>query len=231
MQYRETARARSELQQLSLRLVAMQEDERKRLSRELHDEVGQAMSALLVELSNLEAEIREGSGDVATPLATVRRLAENSVGVIRNMALLLRPSMLDDLGLVPALRWQAREVARRTHLRVKIAAEGVPDDLPDQHRTCVYRVIQEALHNASKHARRTIGARHGPAGGQSDPGRQCRMTAPGFDPRQDKGMGIIGMEERVKALGGVFRVESEPGKGTMVSALLPVAPAPAETAQ
>jgi signal transduction histidine kinase len=230
LQYLETARARSELQQLSLRLVAMQEEERKRLSRELHDEVGQSMSALLVELSNLEAEIRAGSGDVATPLATVRRLAENSVGVIRNMALLLRPSMLDDLGLVPALRWQAREVGRRTHLRVKIAAEGVPDDLPDQHRTCIYRVIQEALHNASKHARAQsarVTVR------QED--NQIRVTVEddgaGFDPRQDKGMGIIGMEERVKALGGVFRVESEPGKGTIVSALLPVAPAPAETAQ
>lgn len=230
MQYRETARARSELQQLSLRLVAMQEDERKRLSRELHDEVGQSMSALLVELSNLEAKIREGTGDVDAPLASVRRLAENSVGVIRNMALLLRPSMLDDLGLVPALRWQAREIGRRTHLRVKIAAEGVSDDLPDEHRTCVYRVIQEALHNASKHAnaqsaRVTVR--------QEDNRIQVTVEddGGGFDPRQDKGMGIMGMEERVKALGGAFRVESEPGKGTRVSVVLPLTRAAVGTAR
>ena len=224
MQHREVARARRELQQFSARLVAMQEEERRRLSRELHDEVGQTMSALLVELSNLEAKIREGASDVDTPLAGVRRLAENSVGVIRNMALLLRPSMLDDLGLVPALRWQAREVSRRTRLRVKVAADGVPDDLPDEHRTCVYRVIQEALHNASRHAhaqlvRVTVLK-------QDD---RIRVVVQddgfGFDPRREKGMGILGMEERVRALGGEFHVDSRPGYGTTVSAVLPVAPA------
>jgi signal transduction histidine kinase len=225
LQHREVARARSELQQFSARLVAMQEEERRRLSRELHDEVGQSMSALLVELSNVEAKIREAGGSADASLASVRRLAENSVGVIRNMALLLRPSMLDDLGLVPALRWQARELSRRTTMRVKVAADDVPDDLPDQHRTCVYRVIQEALHNAAKHAhaqsaRVTV----------KQENHEIRVIVQddgaGFDPGQDKGMGMIGMEERVRALGGVFRVESEPGKGTTVSAVLPLAPRP-----
>jgi signal transduction histidine kinase len=224
-QYQEVARARRELQQLSARLVATQEEERRRLSRELHDEVGQSMSALLVELSNVEAKIREG-GDVDSPLASVRRLAETSVGVIRNMALLLRPSMLDDLGLVPALRWQAREISRRTSLRVKVSADGVPDDLPDGHRTCVYRVIQEALHNASTHARAQVA--RVTVRKEND---QIRVVVEddgaGFDPRQEKGMGIIGMEERVRALGGVFYVDSARGSGTTVSALLPLAPATA----
>jgi signal transduction histidine kinase len=229
IQHREVVRARRELQQFSARLVAMQEEERRRLSRELHDEVGQSMSALLVELNNLEANIREGAHDVDTPLASVRRLAENSVGVIRNMALLLRPSMLDDLGLVPALRWQAREVSRRTRLRVKVIADGVPDDLPDEHRTCVYRVIQEALHNATRHAhaqlvRVTVSK-------ESDRIRVVvQDDGAGFDPGQEKGMGMIGMEERVRALGGQFRVDSRPGDGTTVTVVLPLAPTSMERA-
>ncbi len=220
-QFSEVARARTELRQLSARLVAMQEEERRRLSRELHDEVGQAMSALLVELSNAEARIREGHADNADPLAGVRSLAESSVGVIRNMSLLLRPSMLDDLGLVPALRWQARETTRRTGIRVRVAAEGVPDDLPDQHRTCIYRVIQEALHNVAKHAH----AKSVLISVQYEGDRisvAIQDDGAGFDPRQEKGMGLIGMEERVKALDGVFHVESSPGQGTVVSALLPI---------
>ncbi len=223
IQYREVEKARRELQGLSARLVATQEDERRRLSRELHDEVGQAMSALLLELNHAEAKIRDGAGDAAAPLAHARALAEESVGVIRNMSLLLRPSMLDDLGLVPALRWQAREVARSTNMRVKVTADGVPDDLPDEHRTCVYRIVQEALHNATRHAqaqtvRVNVRLRDGGIA------VEVQDDGTGFDTVQDKGMGIIGMEERVKALGGTFRVESSPGKGTVVSALLPVSP-------
>ena len=78
--------------------------------------------------------------------------------VVRNMALLLRPSMLDDLGLVPALRWQAREVSKRTSMDVSVAAEALSDDLPDDYKTCIYRVVQEALNNCSRHSQR----HHGP---------------------------------------------------------------------
>ncbi len=85
----------------------------------------------------------------------VKRLAENNVVVLRNLSLLLRPSMLDDLGLVPALKWQAREVARRSGIKVKVDAEDVPDHLPDEYRTCIYRVVQEALHNATRHSKAT----------------------------------------------------------------------------
>lgn len=221
LQYREVERARRELQGLSARLVATQEDERRRLSRELHDEVGQSMSALLLELNHLEAQIRAGGGDAGEPLARAKALGERSVGVIRNMSLLLRPSMLDDLGLVPALRWQARELSRTTALRVKVAADGVPDDLPDGHRTCVYRIVQEALHNAQRHSgAQTVRVNVKLEGGVI--AVEVQDDGAGFDISQDKGMGIIGMEERVKALGGTFRVESRPGQGTTVSALLPL---------
>ena len=87
-------------------------------------------------------------------LDNIRTLPDSSVNAIRNIALLLRPSMLDDLGLIPALEWQAREVSRRSGIKVKVTAENVPDSLPDALRTCVYRVVQEALHNVSRHSRR-----------------------------------------------------------------------------
>src|SRR5581483_566710 len=108
LRYRQIARAQSELKELSARLVEAQEQERRAISRELHDEVGQSLSALLMELGNVGAVAPAGNTEVRQHLDAIRKLAESSVNVVRNMSLLLRPSMLDDLGLVPALQWQAR---------------------------------------------------------------------------------------------------------------------------
>jgi signal transduction histidine kinase len=219
--FREVAHARAELQQLSARLVAAQEEERRKLSRELHDEVGQAMSALLVELSNLEAALPPDDVALHERLRSARKLAESNVGSIRNMALLLRPSMLDDLGLVPALKWQARETARRTGMKIKVAAEDVSDDLPDAYRTCIYRVTQEALNNAMRHAKAAnvrITVRQEASGIRVS----IQDDGAGFNPNQEKGMGLLGMEERVRRLGGAFRVDSEPGNGTVISIQLPL---------
>ena len=106
------------------RLVAAQEDERRAISRELHDEVGQSLSAVLVELRNLSAGLGIRSAEQSHGhVETVKSLVEGAVRVIRNMALLLRPSMLDDLGLIPALKWQARECAKRTSMNVSVAAD------------------------------------------------------------------------------------------------------------
>ncbi|HWB84155.1 MAG TPA: ATP-binding protein [Bryobacteraceae bacterium] len=220
--YREVVQAREELERLSERLVAAQEDERRRLSRELHDEVGQSMSALLVELGNLNAALPPGDASLHERVQSVRRLAESNVGAVRNMSLLLRPSMLDDLGLVPALKWQAREVSRRTGLKVKVAAEEVSDDLPDSYRTCIYRVVQEALHNATRHAKATQ-VRVTVRQEESQIRVAIQDDGAGFDPRLEKGLGILGMEERVRRLGGAFRLESEAGHGTVISILLPLA--------
>jgi signal transduction histidine kinase len=151
--YLEIEEARRELKELSARLVQAQENERTAISRELHDEVGQSLSALLVGLSNLSAAIPPSAvGELKLHVDGIRDLAQNSVRVVRNMALLLRPSMLDDLGLIPALEWQARELSRSTGIRVNVAAEGVPDNLPEQHKTCIYRIVQEALHNCARHS-------------------------------------------------------------------------------
>ena len=143
--YQEVAEARKQLTHLSARLVEAQETERRSLSRELHDEVGQSLSAVLVELRNLVAGFGVRPEEQARSQAEViKGLVEGSIRSIRNMALLLRPSMLDDLGLIPALKWQAREVSKRTSMEVSVATELESEALPDEYKTCIYRVVQEA---------------------------------------------------------------------------------------
>lgn len=219
--YREVAAAREELHRLSARLVAAQEEERRKLARELHDEVGAAMSALLMEMGNLDSVLPPGDAALHERVQAVRKLAESNVGMVRNLSLLLRPSMLDDLGLVPALKWQAREVARRHGIKVRVEAGDVSEDLPDECRTCVYRVVQEALHNATRHS----GAAHVRIQVRQE-ARQIQVAiqddGTGFEPRLEKGMGILGMEERVRHLGGALRIESASGHGTRVSFELPL---------
>jgi signal transduction histidine kinase len=220
-QYREVAEARGQLKDLSARLVQVQESERRALSRELHDEVGQALSAVLVELRNLSSELGTPlSAQTSGHLEAMKNLVENSVGVVRNMALLLRPSMLDDLGLIPALRWQAREMSKRTSMDVSVAAELGADELPDAYKTCVYRVVQEALTNCARHSQATtVRIRI-----RQDSGRlalSIQDDGQGFDVAPTKGLGLLGIQERVASLGGKCNIQSEPGNGTILAIELP----------
>jgi len=223
---REIENAREQLKLLSARLVEAQENERRSISRELHDEVGQALTGVLVELANLSTLIRIGEKPALSAKADeIKKQVENSISVVRNMALLLRPSMLDDLGLVPALQWQAREVSKRTGVWVKVAAEGVSEQLPEEHKTCIYRLVQEALHNCVKHA----GAKNVMVTVRQEPDRlrlSIEDDGQGFHPAIEKGMGLLGMEERVSNLGGKFGVESQAGKGTAIHVTLPLASVP-----
>jgi signal transduction histidine kinase len=159
----------------------------------------------------------------------IKRQLEDSIGVVRNMALLLRPSMLDDLGLVPALQWQAREASKRSGIWVKVAAEEVSDDLTEDHKTCIYRIVQEALHNIVQHAN----ARNVRITVTQEPDRlllSIQDDGKGFNPRQERGMGLIGMEERVSALGGRLIVESASDEGTLLRVALPLSQAVAANA-
>jgi signal transduction histidine kinase len=219
--YEESRRAQAQLKELSARLVAAQEDERKAIARELHDEVGQSLTALRMEAGAAASLAAGNSGDLQERLESIKQLAERTVHELRNMALLLRPSMLDDLGLVPALRWQAREVSKRTGLKVRMTAEGVPDDLPDEHKTCIYRVVQEALNNCARHAQAHT-VRVQVVGHPSAISLSIQDDGAGFDARQVRGLGLLGMEERVTHIGGRLRIDSEPGKGAVLTADLPV---------
>jgi len=217
--FRQSQIARRELQELSKRLVDTEERERRAISRELHDQVGQSLGALLLDVEALSAIAHE-KGAFRDGLSNIRRLAEACVNEVRNMALLLRPSMLDDLGLVAAVEWQAREVSKRTGMLVETADENVPDDLPEDHRICVYRVVQEALNNCSKHAN----AKRAKVTLKRIPGHlqvTIEDDGKGFDATRVRGLGLIGMHERVSQLGGELKVNSDPGKGTRISVDLP----------
>jgi signal transduction histidine kinase len=218
--YQESLRAQRELKQLSKRLVDAEERERRAISRELHDEVGQSLSALLLEIKNL-AETVVDKAAFRQGLENVRMLAENCLNEVRDMALLLRPSMLDDLGLVPALEWHAREVSKRTGMVVDTVEENVSDNLPDDLRTCVYRIVQEALNNCSKHAH----AKKVQVRVRQDSSHlrvSIEDDGKGFDTLRGRGMGLIGMNERVMQLGGVLRVDSNPSQGTRLEVDLPL---------
>jgi signal transduction histidine kinase len=215
----ESVQAQASLQELSAKLLRAQEEERRALSRELHDEVGQSFSAVLMEAENLLD--LDPAAEVRPRLESIRAVAEKGINEIRNMALLLRPSMLDDFGLAPALDWQARETAKRTGMRVQLNSE-LTDELPEEHKTCIYRVVQEALNNCARHAQAStveVEVRR-------ETGKILLSVlddGSGFDTGRVRGLGLRGMEERVRHLGGTFEIDSRPGRGTKVQVVLPLA--------
>jgi len=218
--YLALADSRLELQKLSARLVEVQEQERRSIARELHDEVGQTLEVLLMDLGRLSRIVPAGEQVMREHIAKVKDLAEKSVKTVRNIALLLRPSMLDDLGLIPALEWQAREVSRRGEMEVDVHSEIGSEKLPDEIKICVYRLVQEALNNAATHAS-AKNARVSVI--QTDKLRvEVTDDGQGFDSKHVRGMGLLGMEERVKRLGGTLTIESRVGHGTIVLAELPL---------
>jgi signal transduction histidine kinase len=205
--------------QLSQRLVAAQEEERKHLSRELHDHVAQVLTALKMELRRID----HGPGAEASRRAVgeCRRLIDQMFRTVRDLALGLRPSMLDDFGLQAALEWHVRDFTRRYGVDVSLRLDGRLDDLPDAYRTCVYRAVQEALTNCMRHAsaRAVVVA----AGSDGDGLRvSIADDGAGFDPaRPREGLGLRGIEERVTELGGSLVIEAAEGRGTRLTICLP----------
>jgi signal transduction histidine kinase len=220
--FEEILRTRRELQRLSADLISAQEAERKRIARELHDEVGQTIWAMMLGLSSLHSALEKGDfPEAGRQLAAAQGMAERASAVVRNISLLLRPSMLDDLGLLPALHWLARECARTTSLDVELKSADFDRFLPEDHKTCVYRVVQEALRNASRHA---AAAHVKITVEEGDDFLQVRIQddGRGFLPEAEKGVGILGMEERVAQLGGTLEIDSHPGRGSTLVCRLPL---------
>jgi signal transduction histidine kinase len=221
LRYNQLVRSRRELEQLSARLVDAQETERRNLSRELHDEVGQTLGALLVDFGRLAAALPDDMPEVRELVEKMKSVAERSVRSVRNMALLLRPSMLDDLGLVAALEWQGREVSRNSNIEVDVESANVSEDLPDDYKVTIYRLVQEALTNAVRHS----GAHNARVRAEQRNGHICVVVTDdghGFDAARSRGMGMLGMEERVRRLGGHIEFRSAPGQGTTITAELPL---------
>lgn len=220
--------AEERLRLLSQQLVSSQEQERKSLSRELHDEIGQLLTALRMELGNLERARTAPGGEGDAHLDQAKKLAETTLRTTRDIAMGLRPAMLDVLGLGPALEWQAREFSRRYKTPIRLEVDGDLKDIPDPHRTYVYRIVQEGLTNCARHAKaQNIHVKLEDTSGKLS----VLVEDDGVGFEQHKGvaygLGLLGMTERVRELCGELSIQSEPGKGTRISVLLPLGEASA----
>ena len=219
---RHSKMAESELRRLSGQVRMAQEQERKYLSRELHDQVGQMLTGLRMELSNLARMHGDAESELSSRIAHAKGIVEQTLQVVRNIAMLLRPSMLDDLGLTPALTWLIKETSRSSSIEIEANIDPSLDSLPDTYRTCIYRVVQEALTNISRHS-------HARAANVSlnlvDDWVQGSINdnGQGFAAGPNRrGLGLIGMEERARELGGDVNVVSAVGRGTRVEIRVPV---------
>jgi len=218
-----TEKAEEELRRLSRQLLQGHEQERKALSRELHDEVGQMLTGLRIELRTLQDLHGRSDPDFDLHFESARNLTEQSLRSLRDLAMGLRPAMLDDLGLGSAMQWQARKFAKLTGIPVNVNTAGLPATLPEAVRTAVYRVVQEALTNAARHSRATsIEVSVEVRGGELV--AVIRDDGSGFDTKamDRRGLGLVGMQERVNDLGGDLRIHSEAGHGTTIRAAIPV---------
>lgn len=224
-QRRRAESAENGLRRLSQQLVQAQEEERKSISRELHDEIGQMLTGLKMELASLEEFRFAPTDEYQKHLDETRALTEQTMRSVRDLAMGLRPSMLDDLGLEPALRWQVQEFSRHSGVAASIETDGNLEELSEPVRTCIYRVVQESLTNCARHAQ-AENVRITVHGSKDRIHLTIQDDGKGFDSRSAGGfgLGLIGMEERVKKLGGKLTISSrttEDHKGTILIVQLP----------
>jgi signal transduction histidine kinase len=209
------------------RLLTAQEEERRRIARELHDEAGQALTALIL---NLEMAGREASEADAARLRRLKGIAEQTLGELRRLIYDLRPTVLDDLGLGAAVRWYVREVVEPSGLAVTLDLQGTERRLPPAVETALFRILQEAVNNVLKHAAATRARIALDVGTDAvrltvrDDGRGFEVGRP--PARPGGGLGLLGMRERAELLGGQMRLRSAPGQGTTIEVVLPLDGAP-----
>jgi signal transduction histidine kinase len=217
-----TERAEKELRGLSARLMQAQEDERRALSRELHDEVGQLVTALGIEVGTLERLRHETGDQFDRHLAQAKDLAKETLRTVRDMAVGLRPFVLD-LGPEPALQWQARQFSRSTGTEASVVVDGNLPGLPDSYLTCVYRIVQEALTNSARHSKaKRVDISVTSSG--SEISVTVRDDGVGLPENwnETRGLGLIGIEERARELGGTVNIGASDGKGVSIQVRLPV---------
>ena len=211
--------AERQMRELSQQLVSTQEEERKNLSRELHDHVAQVLTGLRMALGRVERI--SGDTRVGAAIAECRGLVDDMFRTVRDLALGLRPSMLDDVGLQAALEWHVRDFTRRYAINAELKMDGEFESLPDKQRTCVYRVIQEAMTNCARHAQaKTIQINV-----TTDQGHLHVLVSDdgvGLDPGRRHGLGLRGIDERVKELQGTMTITQQMGNGTRLAVQLPI---------
>ena len=224
LQMERDTRMSRELQQTAAKVLNAQEEERRTIARELHDEVGQVLTAVKVELAVAQHAI-EAAGASAAPLSEVHTIADGALATVRNLSQLLHPAALDDLGLAAAIDSSLRGLARRYEIRAELVQKGLVERLPREVELAAYRIVQEAITNVGKHAE----------------ARQCRVLLThlpdrllieveddgvGFIEDTDRpivarGLGLISMRERAARLGGTLNILSNPGQGTRLIVSLP----------
>jgi len=214
------------LRQLTRQIISAQENERKEISRELHDEVVQTLVGINVELSALGKGASLGLRALKAKIARTQRLVENSVNAVHRFARELRPAVLDDLGLIPALHAYSKSLAARKKLKIQMTAFGGVEALGSAKRTVLFRVAQEALTNVARHAhatevRMSISEVSGAIRMEISDNGGAFQVGKAFLAKNPKRLGLIGMKERIEMVGGNLTIESAPGKGTTVRAEIP----------
>lgn len=213
-----------QLEELTSKLLAAQEHERKRIARDLHDDVSQRLAAVVLEVASLEQHPSPGPTDLVRAMGTLREQLEALSDDVHTLAHRLHPSLLEHAGLRPAIEDHVQQVSRRTGLPVHLRILGVPNAVPLDQATCLFRVMQESLQNVVKHAQATtvtVLLR----GSSKGVGLSIIDNGKGFDPRDlrthRQGLGLSSMEERLRQLHGCFRIQSRPSYGTKVCAWVP----------
>ena len=216
-----------QLRLLSRQLLSAQEEERKKISRELHDVIAQTLTTINLRLASLKKEAALNTKGLERSIARTQELVERSVNIVHRFARELRPTVLDDLGLIPALRTFMKSFKEQTGIHVSLSAFTEVEEVNGDKRTVLYRVAQEALTNVARHAQ----ASQAEVKIQKLDGAICmkiRDNGKGFDQqrvlraKKRERLGLLGMRERLEMVGGNFTVTSTPGKGTTVLTQIPL---------
>ena len=221
----ELRRSREELRELSAAAHTIREQERRRVAREIHDELGQSLTALKMDVAWMLGNLSAGSTSLSDKLNTMQSQLDATVAATRRISSDLRPLMLDDLGLVPAAEWLVQSFSERTGIPCDLQIRPPDIDLAEPHASAIYRILQESLTNVARHAKAD---RVDIAIEQVDGALNLtvRDNGQGFRPaeaRTHKTYGLLGLRERTLLLGGEARVASEPGRGTTVEVSVPLA--------
>jgi signal transduction histidine kinase len=233
-QHVEDVARKRELERLSTQLVHAQEDERRAIARELHDEIGQALTAIKIELSVAERRL-ETDGHGPDVLGEARSITDRALHAVRDVSQLLHPTMLDDLGLPNTLGWYLRGFARRTGIRADLTQDRMDVRMSPHVELGAYRIIQEALTNVAKHAHartcRVFVQRlaHSLLLTVEDDGVGIDLTPRSAPADTHRGLGLVSIRERVSGLGGTFQMESIVGKGTRLTVEMPISVEPLVT--
>lgn len=212
-----------QLRALSVYLQYVREEERTRIAREVHDELGQALTGLKYELSVLPAEVPKPSKTLQSKTSSLCSRIDSIIQTVRRISTELRPGILDDLGLVAAIEWQANEFQTRTGIQCKVSTEMEEPQLNDETKTALFRIFQETLTNILRHAAaQSVEATLSLAGGRvrlevTDDG--CGIPEGAI--HSTRSLGLIGMRERATLLGGGFHIVSARGKGTTITVTVP----------